>query len=81
MITAVQSIHSGQVSYAANQRFRSDMGRDGILAMVLLLLDQRRDLSNYLCQRAVQAGLSGYSVAEIHEEMMQLLTFFSKVPQ
>jgi len=72
VITAVRSICSGQASYAADdlhQRFRTDIGRDGILAMVLPLMDQRRDLSNYLCQRSVQAGLSGYSVAEIHEEI------------
>ena len=84
VITAVRSIRSGQASYTADtlhQRFRSDIGRNRILAMALLLLDQRRDLSNYLHQTAVQAALSGDSVAEVHEEMMQLLNFVSEVPQ
>ena len=49
--------------------------------MVLLLMDQRRDLSNYLHERAIQGILSIYSIAEVHAEMMQMLKFYSEVQQ
>jgi len=58
VITAVRGIRSGQVAYVAetlDQPFQTDLGRDEILAMVLLLMDQRRDFSNYLRDRAIQS--------------------------
>ena len=56
------------VAETLDQRFQSDLGSEGILAVVLLLTDQRRDLSNYryLHERAVQSILSGYPTAEVH---------------
>ena len=50
MITAVWGIHSGRATYVVEisaRKFRSDHDRDGILSMVLLLMDQRRDLGSY----------------------------------
>jgi len=45
VITAVHGIRSGQATYVAkilDRNFRSKLGWDGILSMVLLLMDQRR---------------------------------------
>jgi len=34
--------------------FRSDLGRDRVLTMVLLFMDQRYDLGNYLREKAAR---------------------------
>ena len=59
VITAVRGIRSGQATYVAKtlaMNFWSDLGWHGILSMVLLLMDQRWDLSNYLRGRLFRAS-------------------------
>jgi len=68
VITAVWGIRSGQATHFAKtlaRNFQSDLGQDGILPMVLLLIDQRWDLSNYLRETAIQSFLSGHHMCEV----------------
>jgi len=74
VITAVCGARCGQATFIAetmSRNFRSDLGRDGVLARVLLLMDKRWDLGNYLGERVVQGLLHG--LPEIFVELMQLL--------
>jgi len=48
---------------------------------MVLLVDQRRDLGNYLRVRAIQCFLSGHSMPKLFAELMQLLELYSKVQQ
>jgi len=61
VIAAVRGARSGQATYIAETLFRhfwTDLGQDGVLSMVLLLMDQRWDLRNYLQERIMQGFLS-----------------------
>ena len=55
--------------------------QDGVLSMVLLLLDQRRDLRNFLWQWVLQSFLSRLTPAEVLSEVTRLLELFSEVQQ
>jgi len=49
--------------------------------MVLLLMDQRQDLSHYFCERAIQGFTSRHSMPEVFAELIQLLELYSEVRQ
>jgi len=70
--------HSGHVTYIAETL---TLGHDGILARVLLLMDQQQDLGNYLWECIVQGFLVEPSLPEIFAEITWLLDLFSEIQQ
>jgi len=79
---AVRMACYGQAELIADtlySTFRTNLTWDGVLSMVLLLLDQRWDLGNFLQQRALQTFCSGLTPAEVLSEVIHLLEHFSEV--
>jgi len=80
----MHGIHSHQATYVTEtlaSNFRSDLGRDRILAMVLLLMGQRWDLGNYLHECVTQGFLASQTLPEVFAEIIQLLDLYSEVQQ
>ena len=85
VITAVWSIRSGQASYTAHTLHQ----RSGLTSVVteswpwFCFWWTRGWISATISARELCRAFShsGYSVAEVHAEMMQLLDFFSKVSE
>jgi len=74
----------GQAEYVTDtpvSAFWTDLSQEGILSMVLLLLDQRQDMRNFLQERILQSFLSGNSQVEVLSEVTRLLELFSKIQQ
>ena len=84
MIAAVSGARCGQATYIAKtlyRNFRTFLSQDGVLSMVLLLMDQIWDLGSYLRERIVQGFLSWQTLQEVFSEISRLLDQFSKVQQ
>ena len=82
MVHAVWLAHPGQVGLIADTLvsiFCTDSGR--VLSMVLLLLDQRWDIGNFLWERILHSFLSRLTLAEVLSEVTRLLEHFSEVQQ
>jgi len=84
VVHAVQLVRPGQAELITDtlvSTFCTDLTRDRVLSMVLLLLDQRRDLGNFLRERILQSFLSGLIPSEVLSDVTRLLGYFSEVQQ
>ena len=84
VIAAMRGSRSEQVEFVTEtlySNYRTNLSRDGVLSMVLLLMNQRWDLRNFLRERVFQGYLSGLDTSQVFSEVICLLDQFSEVQQ